>query len=132
MPAPTRVVLLAIPISIGTLSIFLLRRLDKGEWDFGEPIVAVFIAVALLAPGLVFLVALVRSAALFFVGLLALCVSTLIGIGLAAAAGGDGQAGLNLFATPAIALGATLLLGWIDRGQRSVDDARADHGGLGK
>ena len=131
LSTPARVALLAIPIGIGTLSIFLLRRLDKGEWDLGEPVVAVFIAVALLAPGAVFLAALVRNAILFLVGLLLLSVSAMIGVAAAEAGGGDGQAGVNLLVTPMIALASSLVLAWIDRVWRArevgahVDDSQA-------
>lgn len=119
LATPVRVALLAVPVLVGTFSVFVLRRLDQGEWDLEEPVIVVFIAVALLAPGAVFLVALVRDTFLYLVGLLSLCASMLLGIGLAAVGGGDGQAGINLLATPAVGFGAALLLGWFDRARRS-------------
>lgn len=118
LPTSTRVALLAVPVGFGTLSVLVYRRLAGGEWEFGESIALTLLLVPFLVPGAFVLVAMVRDSVLFSAGLLALCVSTPIGIGLAAAGSGDGQAGLALFAIPVIGLGAAFVFGMVDQLRR--------------
>lgn len=98
----TRILGVLATVTVGAMVLFGYRRLDHGEWEFGEPVVAVLIVLVLLLPGLAVLVGAVRDARLFAIGMLCMVASLLAGFLLAAAEGGDGQAGVNLLATPVL------------------------------